>query len=343
MEIKEIKDKNIWEEFVSLSSYAYFNQSWQWGEFERKGLGKKIFRIGFWDREKLVAVCLCVEEISRFGKFIYCPRGPILRWEDRGIRESVVRLLIDYFRSKKYFCLRVDPAILKTKDDIINTFYNLGFRDAVNFIQAERVWILDIEGKSEEELMQGMRKKARYTLKQAMKKDFDVGISSNLEEFKTFVDILDDISIKKNFPTVSKDYLIQQFKILGDFFRFFYAKYQDEIVAGGFFSFYGNESAYLRGAMSDNPSSSEASYLVQWEAIKYAQELGMKRHNFWGVAEDKNYHPGYPAFGYSKFKKGFGGYVEEYMRTKDFVYNMVKYRMLRLNEGYRKIKYRGCN
>ncbi len=333
MKVEEIQKKEIWEEF----SNNFFLQNWDWGIFEEEGLGKKIYRLGFRKNEKLVGICLCIEEIGRFGKFIYCPRGPVLNWEDENLRVEILESLTEFFKGKGHVFLRIDPAVTEE----FEVFEKLKFKNAVSFVQVRRAWMLDVHGKTDEELMLGMRKNARYSLKKAMKSGVSVSISENEKEFEFFVDLLQDLAKQKGFASVSKKYLMRQFEFLKKDFRFFCAKKENKILVGGWFAFFGNESSYLHGASSKDVGDTQAPYLIQWEAIKYAREMGLKRHNFWGVVEDKNYNPNYPGFGYSNFKKGFGGYLEEYIKTKDFVYNMVKYQPIRFNEWYRKVRYKG--
>ena len=56
--------------------------------------------------------------------------------------------------------------------------------------------------------------------------------------------------------------------------------------------------------------------MVQWEIIKEAKRRGCALYNFWGIApEGAGDHPW---AGLSLFKKGFGGFSEEYIRTQDF-------------------------
>jgi len=64
--IKNIENKEVWEEFVLSKNEVNFLQSWSWGEFH-KNLGKQIFRTGFYEKEKLVGVMLSVIEPARRG------------------------------------------------------------------------------------------------------------------------------------------------------------------------------------------------------------------------------------------------------------------------------------
>jgi hypothetical protein len=46
MEIKEIKDKEIWEGFLEKCKEKTFLQSFNWGEFN-KMMGNKVWRLGY--------------------------------------------------------------------------------------------------------------------------------------------------------------------------------------------------------------------------------------------------------------------------------------------------------
>ena len=50
--VKNIEEKNVWENFVLRNNDANFLQSYAWGEFH-KALGKEIQRTGFFEGEKL--------------------------------------------------------------------------------------------------------------------------------------------------------------------------------------------------------------------------------------------------------------------------------------------------
>ncbi len=330
MEIEILKDKKIWNDF----SNDFFFQSWEWGEFEEKSLGKNIWRIGFKKNGKLVGICLCIEETSHFGKFIYCPRGPVLNWGNEQEAALILGKLKDFFSKKGFVFLRIDPGVQETNFD----FKKFGFKDAVRLVQVERAWMLDLKSKSAEELMQRMRKKARYSLKKAMRSGIKVEISQDKNDFDAFLTMLEDLSESKKFNTVQREYIEKQFEFLKDGFKFFCAKKDGKVIAGGWFAFFDKESSYLYGASSRDSGDLQASYLVQWEAIKYAKEIGMERHNFWGVVEDKNYHPGNPGFGFSNFKRGFGGYVQEYARAKEFAYKKLRYQGFRFNSWLKNFK-----
>ena len=78
--------------------------------------------------------------------------------------------------------------------------------------------------------------------------------------------------------------------------------------------------------------------LMQWEAIKEAKQRGCEEYNFWGIAPNDNKN--HPWAGLSLFKKGFGGYRRDYVKTQDLPLSKVYTLITRPFEKLRKIKRR---
>ena len=77
-------------------------------------------------------------------------------------------------------------------------------------------------------------------------------------------------------------------------------------------------------------------YLLQWEAIRWAKEQGCEVYDFWGIPdppEDANEAEVSPINARSGmrgvywFKKGFGGREVEYPGAYDYVYNPLLYKL----------------
>ncbi len=54
MEVKEITQKEIWENFFLECHEKTFLQSWNWGEFQER-MGNKIWRLGIYSNEQRTA------------------------------------------------------------------------------------------------------------------------------------------------------------------------------------------------------------------------------------------------------------------------------------------------
>lgn len=343
LQIQEIDDQNIWNQFLQAHPHNYFLQTWAWGDFQNQGLGKQVFRLGLFENGQLQAVCLAIEEISRFGKFVYCPRGPVLDWQNSDLRNQSIQALKDYFTNKNYLHLRLEPEVLNTETKVIDDFTKHVFQPAVKAIQVERAWVLNLENKTEEELLKEMRKNTRYYIKKGQKSGLKIEFSTSQTQIAEFTEMLAKMSQRKGFLLFDKQYLHKQFEYLAPhgILKLVSAKFEGQTVAMALIAYYGHEASYLHAASIEDTLKLEPSYYLQWESIKEAKRLGLQQYNFWGVVTDDKYYSGHPGYGYSNFKKGFGGEVKTYMRTRDFVYSSLKYQLFKLQEWYRAKKNKG--
>ncbi len=334
--IKTIEDREVWQGFLKKSEFDYFLQSWQWGEFQSLGLGKKIFRLGFYDRGLLVGVCLAITEKTRFGEFIYIPRGPVFDWENLNLVDQIIFCLVNFFRNQHYFQLRIEPLILADNLKIAEKFTNARFVKAIKSIQVERAWILELQNSTEEELLKNMRKNTRYYIKRGQKSGLTVDFSTSIESLHEFLDLLEQTSARKKFLVASRDYLEKEFVFLkNNILQVATAKFAGKAVAAALIAFYGKEASYLHAATAEDTLKLEPSYYLQWECIRYAKSLGLSQYNFWGVVSEQNYHKNHPGYGYSNFKRGFGGELKTYLKPQDFVYKKIPYYLFKLQEWYR--------
>jgi peptidoglycan pentaglycine glycine transferase (the second and third glycine) len=95
----------------------------------------------------------------------------------------------------------------------------------------------------------------------------------------------------------------------------------------------GNEIVYYLSGTDEKYREYLGPYAIQWAMIKYALAHQIRTYNFYGMTGD--FSPKADDYGVYKFKKGFGGTVEELIG--DFIYP-VKPTAYRLYSLYRKLK-----
>ncbi len=333
-EIKEVTEKKAWEDFSLGSSPNTFLQSWNWGEFN-KALGRKVWRFGVYSDKNLNGICLAIKYESRLGNYIYCPRGPLLDWSKPNLFKALFARLKEIAREENCIFLKLDPLLKDTIENREN-FKKYGFKPAVTFVQVEDAWLLPLE-KSEEELLAAMRKTTRYLIRHEPTQGVKIEVSSNIKDMKNFVGLLYSTAARKGFTNHSKDYYIKQFEILSkdNQERVFIAKKGNQVFSMALIAFYGEMGCYLHAA--SNPKQTQSvGYSLQWEAIKESKRRGCKYYNFWGVVKDKNFYPGHPWYGFSLFKRGFGGFKYSYIRAQDYPMN-AKYTLYRAAERLRRL------
>lgn len=249
--------------------------------------------------------------------------------------------LVDYVRqlARGEGCsfIRFSPLMLKTAEhDAL--WHELGFREAPIHMHPELAWILDITP-SAEQLLQGMRKTTRYSIKKSEKDGVDVTMHNNPGDLDTFWNIYEQTVSRHHFTPFSKQYLRTEFEAFAaqNNAAFFFGRYRGEVISAAFVVFQPWSAFYHHGASTPKYANVPASQLIQWHAILEAKRRGCARYNFWGIAPE--HASNHPWAGLTLFKKGFGGYAEEYVHAKDLILNQ-KYWLTYSIEKIRKIKRR---
>jgi len=321
MQIKEINDKSQWENFVQRNKKVTFLHSWNWGEFN-KNTGEKIWRLGVFDNERLLAITLVIKVNARRGSFLFVPQGPVTsqksiksKVESQKLLKLFFSYLKDLGKKERVGFVRISPIFENTKENL-EIFKQAGFKNApIHMMHPELTWVLDIT-KSEDEILKGMRKTHRNLTRRAAKEGVEIIQGTDEKYLKTFYDIHLETVKRHKFIPFSYDYIkneIDAFKNDNQI-SIFSAKYKEEIISSAIIVFYGEQAFYHHGSSSSKYYKIPSSYLNLWEAIKEAKKRGKKKFNFYGIVENK---PRHPWSGLTKFKKGFGGYQEELLHCQD--------------------------
>ncbi|HPM39170.1 MAG TPA: peptidoglycan bridge formation glycyltransferase FemA/FemB family protein [Candidatus Pacearchaeota archaeon] len=316
MIIREIDDKKRWEDFVSECTEKTFCQSWNWGIFNQS-MGDKVWRFGIFENEQLVAIAQVLKIKARRGSFLFVPHGPLIALGDKKeIIKSILEKLKDLAKTENVNFIRFSP-ILEVSDS--NIFKELGFRNAPIHMHPELTWELDIS-LSEEDILKGMRKTTRYLIKQAEKnEDIEITRGTSDEMLNDFEKLYLETAERQSFTPFSNDYLkkeVDAFKNDNQIL-IFSGKYKGEVVSSAIIVYYSGIGFYHQGASSLKYPKVPVSYLLQWEAIKEAKTRGCRLYNFWGVIPEATKN--HPWAGLSLFKKGFGGFEKEYVKTQDYI------------------------
>ena len=339
MQIKQISNKSHWENFVHQNKESTFLQSWNWGEFN-KNTGEKIWRLGVFDNEELLAVALVIRVNARRGSFLFVPQGPISKIKkSKNQNEKFWNKFFDYLKDlgvrEKVGFVRISP-LLENSEENLEIFKQAGFKNApIHMMHPELTWILDIT-KSEDEILKGMRKTHRNLTRRAVKDGVEIIKSTEEKYLKAFYDIHTETVKRHKFVPFAYEYIKNEIEAFreNDQIEIFSAIYDGKIISSAIVVYYGNQAFYHHGASSSEYMKIPSSYLNLFEAIKEAKTRGKEIFNFYGIVENK---PKHPWSGLSKFKKGFGGYQKKLLHCQDLSLNQ-KYLLTYFIETLRKIK-----
>ena len=109
-------------------------------------------------------------------------------------------------------------------------------------------------------------------------------------------------------------------------------------VSAGLFIFDSKRCNYVYGGTYKQYMSLMAQYKLQIEMINLAKKRGVTLYDFGGISGD--FRPGSKNFGVYDFKRGFGGYVVEYIGEFDLVLSKFGYNIYDISyEFYRGMKH----
>lgn len=337
MEIKEIREKQEWEDFLKQCTEKTFLQSWSWGDFHGS-LGNKVWRFGIYaaspekageprpngrESQNLVAIALTVKISARRGSFLLVPHGPAAKSQNPMTNAQLLKILLEKLKEiakkEKADFIRISP-ILKRTEENTRLFSSLGFRQGPLHYHPESSWKLNIEPDSEK-LLDSMRKTTRYLVKKALQdKDIEIIKSTDVNDMELFYKLHTPVARLQKFVPFSLGYLKKEFSAFlpGGNIVLYFAKYKGEVIATSFEIFWSGIGFYHHAALLPEFHKIPVSALLQWEAIKEAKSRGCKVYDFWGYADPAK-NPKHPYSGPTLFKMGFGGYVDEYVKTQDYI------------------------
>jgi peptidoglycan pentaglycine glycine transferase (the first glycine) len=338
-----------WNKFIIANSHpASFLQSFEWGEFNAQVLGKNIIKWAAVDDDnELQALALGIEKDLPAGKtFYYCPRGIIYnqKQEVASWAEIFGQILKKVWtQPRRSIFIRVSPPyeFVDYKDGF---FQRLGFtrpKILAHLEEPKKISVLELSH-SIDKLLQAMHPKTRYNIRLAEKKGVKIRRISHAsgvqeKELKIFCELIQTTAKRDKIKAYSSTYYQNLFRYFSDTKKDmtitqYIAEYQGKALSSLMVVYFGDTATYLHGASSDELRNLMPNYLIQWQAIKDAQDQGFKHYDFGGISEDN------PAWtGITRFKQGFGGKEIMYLGTWDLVIHYGWYTTFRLAKAIKEL------
>lgn len=365
--LKEI-DKDTHVEFLKNYQTFSFLQLPCWAEVKS---GWKSKSVGWFDERKLVCVGLIlIRNIPKTKwSLFYLPEGPVL---DPDYAKNVVDWLTplrDFVKESGAFNLKLGPqvtintwsaATIKSaisdnvyrqfKDvdpDRVNPFgheigtklRNLGGKqietDGEGFgdVQPRFVFAIDVEGKSDEELLATFSQEWRRNIKKAEKSEVKVR-QANFSDLETFHTLYKETAKRDKFTPRPLYYFKQMWKSLNENsnnlaeMRLYIAEQENICHAACLWVRVGKHVWYTYGASSTSGRELRPSNAIQWQMMRDARDAGASIYDMRGIAATLNEKS--PLFGLLRFKIGTGGKVIQYVGEWDFVLKPLIYKAFRV-------------
>jgi len=162
--------------------------------------------------------------------------------------------------------------------------------------------------KPEKEILKEMKPKTRYNIRLALKKGIKVKESKDME---TFVNFWRENFERKRFLFLSqKKNVITLYKAFGRNADLLLAFNSNQVMAGLLILRTKDTAYYMYAAANDIGRELFAPTLLTWKGILLAKKNKCKAFDFDGIYDER--FPIKTWLGFTKFKKGFGGYEVKY-------------------------------
>ncbi len=313
-------DPASWNEFVARSPHPHFQQTWEWGELAPY-LGGKAERVAALKDGQLAGMMqIFINRLSVTSKTqLYVPRGPAVCGPDI----QVLGPLFDAARSlgstREAIGIRVEPDALSCDAGWKQTLSALGFHPSYPPSQPRSSWVLAISP-NEDALLAGMKPKTRYNIRLAGRKGVEVE-EVGPDDLDTFYKLFKETAQRDDFFIHTEAVYRRMYELFrsAGVFGMLLARHRGEAIAGITLVRCGPICWYLQGASSNQHRNLMATYLLQWEGIRWARRHGCTLYDFRAVPdilrEDQD------MYGVYRFKEGFGGHQVTSLHTYAAPYN----------------------
>ncbi len=303
-----------WNQFLSTLPNAHLLQTGEWGEL-KSAFGWKPVRI----INERSGVQILFRKLPLGFAIGYIPKANI----DPSLWSEIDSA-----------CKQNHAIFLKFEPDLWNEQRpdtgNAIFRTSPHNIQPPRTVIVDIQS-PEEQILARMKQKTRYNIRLAEKKGVTVRSWGDIESFHRMMLFTGG---RDGFGVHSMEYYKRAYDLLHpkEMGELLVAEYEGKSLAALFIARNGKHAYYLYGASTDEERNRMPTYLLQWEAMKWAKARDCEEYDLWGVPDEdessleanfEKRHDG--LWGVYRFKRGFGGELKRAVQAMDRVYHPLLY------------------
>ena len=223
-EITEKEYREFWENhplktFLSAPEISKLREKSNW----------TTYYVGVKEEKKLIAATMLLSHKRHFGKYeFYSPRGYLLDFKNKELLEFFTNELKKYIKDKKGYVLRIDPYVIyKERDidgnivadgidnsDVVNNLQSFGFKKVKteNMEQVGWMFSLNLDGKTEEQILKEMKPNTRNTIRKAEK--FGITVNEiSYDELDRFQNIMVETGERKGLGVRKLSYFQEMYKL----------------------------------------------------------------------------------------------------------------------------------
>lgn len=317
VEIRSDLPPDVWDAFVAAHPHGHVLQMSAWGEL-KSAFGWTAERIALAEGGSLRAGALVLYRLLPLGLGLlaYIPRGPLVDWERPDEAQALLAAAERAARARGALALVVEPD-LPDEPRWQDLLASLGLRPSpLGGIQPRRTLVVDI-GRPEEEILAAMRQKTRYNIRLAARRGVVVREGTEAD-LPAFYRLMEATARRDRFGIHPQAYYERAYRLFVPQGRaaLLMAEVEGVPVAGLMVFALPPRAWYFYGASGDAHREKMPTYLLQWEAMRWARARGCTEYDLWGIpdADEATLEAEFTRrqdglWGVYRFKRGFGGRV----------------------------------
>ena len=328
----DIENDEQWDTLVlSLPNYSFLLSSFRYRY--AKEIDERTFRFVIYDGESFLGVmCGNFGKTKLFGKYLEFKHSPMLISEEKENWEIVLEKCKSIAKENNCFMYRISPLYI-TNDSLDELYKTLGMKKSpIQDIDAMISQYIDLN-KTEEELRHDMSDSTRNNINKLTKNpDISVKVFKDNSQFDVFADFHNQTMVKKGYVDRSTKSLMRELQLQVDTGNCYMivGYFQNKPISIWQATVFG-KYMHIYQAGSDTlfrDKNVRITYLLYWESVELAKELGCKVLDLFGGMVPEGYDgKKHPWAGVSAFKRSLGGRRVTYMHSRDFAVKKMIYNL----------------
>lgn len=337
MELIKVKQAEEWNKIVQDLPGAHILQTWEWGQVKCQ-YGWQASAIVWRDPESKTVLAaaltlmrsVSIRKLPTPLKLLYIPKGPLMDWANLPLVNRVLDDIEAMAKDRSAIFIKIDPDVIigwgipREPDsaehlkgiEIEQLLVKRHWQFSDEQVQFKNTVMIDLD-MGEEELLARMKQKTRYNIRLAERKGVRTRFG-NLDDLPILNDMYARTSVRDGFVIRSPEYYLLLWKTFmqSGQAKPLIAEVDGVPVAAVFIFHFAGVARYLYGMSEDQSREKMPNYLLQWEAMRYAKQLGCHSYDMWGAPDI--FDETDSLWGVFRFKEGFNGTIIRTIGAWDF-------------------------
>lgn len=287
---------------------------------------------------------LAILKKTPVGNYLFLPYGPVA--DTREAIQQAIKSVTELAKKHNCIFIRIEPQL----DDCAKYLDKIAKK--VKDISPIDTWILDLTP-DEATLISNFTQGTRTCYHNVPKRGLAVETTKDQDGIKHLISLQNQIFKKKHLTGYDENYL--KTELAQPFATLYLVKYHHpdtnptnpeeqttdpipedgQVIAASLFFDHDDTRYYMQSASDQRYRKLPATVALLTTAIFDAKRKGIKQFDFWGIAPE-GADQTHPWYGFTKFKKSFGGSPKHYAGTYDIILKPLKYRLFEKSKQLKK-------